>query len=204
MNFGPNVTLLSILAFSGLAALAGCAAAPATDGASTTSDLTAASVTPAHFACTAPKAVDLDIVTTRTSVKVTATPGDNSATGRIRADGHASLGGFLSEDHGSYSIKLDADMLRGEAGRAVLTDDEPGDSPSDDTYTCKLAGDDGAVKMCGQSALGSGHLQPGAEGGPDSKSVVKCKPGFTLCRIDPNGPDNDVCGDADDCFACSR
>jgi hypothetical protein len=56
--------------------------------------------------------------------------------------------------------------------------------------------------MCRDGALADGHLQPAKKGGPDSKSIVSCDSGYTLCRIDPKGPDNDVCGDADHCFAC--
>jgi hypothetical protein len=139
-------------------------------------------------------------------VKVTVVPGDTSATGRLRSDGQADLGEFISEDHETYSIKLDAKMLRGEAGRAVLTTEEPDGPAGVDNYTCELASGSGASapKMCRDGALADGHLQPGKKGGPDSKSVVSCESGYTLCRIDPNGPDNDVCGDADDCFACSR
>jgi hypothetical protein len=203
---GRSFFLFSSLIVSAAVALAGCAAdvpdASSVDGASAA--LTTVSVTPAKFECKAPQAIDLEIVTTRTKVTVTAKPGDNDASGTLHADGHADLGGFLSEDHGTYSIKLDAKMLRGEAGRAVLSDEEPGDDVQNDTYTCELAANDAPVKTCRDGALASSHLQPGKKGGPDAKSVVACEPGFTLCRIDPNGPDNDVCGDPDDCFACSK
>jgi hypothetical protein len=200
------LTLIASFALAALFALEGCAADPGSPNDEATADLSAVSVTPAHFSCTAPHSVDLDVVTAHASVKVTAVPGDTSATGRLRSDGSANLGEFLSEDHETYSIKLDAKMLRGEAGRAVLTTEEPDGPPAVDDYTCELAsgGAGSAPKMCRDGALADGHLQPGRKGGPDSKSVVSCDAGYTLCRIDPNGPDNDVCGDADDCFACSR
>jgi hypothetical protein len=199
---------LSLVPCFVVAALAGCAADAAdspTDASSTSADLSSVNVTPAHFRCSAPASIDFDVLTTKTEVRVTAIPGDNDAIGRLHADGHADLGNFLSMDHGAYSIRLDAKMLRGEAGHAVLTDDEPGDPPDVETYSCKLtSNDDGTPKMCGTGALADGHLQPGKAGGPDSRDVVKCEAGYTLCQIDPDGSDNDVCGDADDCFACSR
>jgi hypothetical protein len=58
------------------------------------------------------------------------------------------------------------------------------------------------VPMCKRGALGS--LQPGPKGGPDARSRVSCEAGFALCRVDPDGSDNDVCGDPTDCFACTR
>jgi hypothetical protein len=56
-----------------------------------------------------------------------------------------------------------------------------------------------STPMCPE---GLGNLQPGKKGGPDAKKLVSCEEGFSLCRVDPKGSDNDVCGDADDCFAC--
>jgi hypothetical protein len=60
------------------------------------------------------------------------------------------------------------------------------------------------VPTCAAGGLGSSHLQPGTAGGPDAKSVVKCEAGYALCRIDPHGSDNDVCGDALNCYACTK
>ena len=57
---------------------------------------------------------------------------------------------------------------------------------------------------CADDALSSGKLQPGARGGPDARSAVSCASGYALCRVDPKGPNNDVCSDAEDCYACSR
>jgi hypothetical protein len=192
------------LGFSAFVALPGCGAGTSADASTTSADLTRVSIVPAHFHCSAPKAVDLDVVTTRTEVKVTDLPGDTKATGRLHANGSADLGEFISEDHETYSIKLDAKMLRGEPGHAVLTTNEPDGPAGTDTYTCVLASVESTPKTCPDSALADGHLQPGTKGGPDSKGVVTCEQGYTMCRIDPNGPDNDVCGDPDDCFACSR
>jgi hypothetical protein len=61
-----------------------------------------------------------------------------------------------------------------------------------------------AVKTCDDGALASSRLQAGAQGGPDAKASVKCDAGYSLCRIDPKGKDNDVCTDPNDCYACSK
>jgi hypothetical protein len=197
----PRTALFSSLAIA-VVSLAACAS-PSGDIANESSSELVAAVVPAHFTCTGANLIPLDVVTTRTRVKVSVDHSDITASAPLRADGHAALGGFLSEDHGTFSIKLDAKMLHGQPGNAILTDEEPGDGPSDDTYTCKLATAND-VAMCRAGALASGHLQPGKKGGPDSRDVVVCDAGYSLCRIDPKGSDNDVCGDADDCFACSR
>lgn len=39
-------------------------------------------------------------------------------------------------------------------------------------------------------------------GGPGARSRVTCTAGYALCQVDPHGPDNDVCSNAGDCFAC--
>jgi hypothetical protein len=57
-------------------------------------------------------------------------------------------------------------------------------------------------KTCSPGALGS--LQPGSTGGPDRQSIVSCTAGYTLCKIDPNGSDGDVCSDPNDCYACTK
>ena len=133
--------LPSLIACAALASVA-CAAQPSSttdDGAE--QDLTAASLTAAHFTCTGDQLIALDVLTTaKGRVKVTAEPStDLVSSGKLRKNGSANLGEFLSEDHGSFAIKLDADMLGGRAGHAVLTDDEPGDPASSDTYSCALA-----------------------------------------------------------------
>ncbi len=60
------------------------------------------------------------------------------------------------------------------------------------------------IPLCGEGALGSDALQSGKKGGPDARAKVSCASGYDLCRVDPKGPDNDVCSDAKDCFACTR
>jgi hypothetical protein len=72
------------------------------------------------------------------------------------------------------------------------------------TLLCACKDTSAKVKTCSDVALASGHLQPGASGGPDARGAISCESGYTLCRIDPQGKDNDVCSDADDCYACSR
>ncbi len=71
-----------------------------------------------------------------------------------------------------------------------------------DSTACTCVPDE--VPFCAPGALGSGSLQPGAAGGPDARANVACAAGYSLCQIDPNGSDNDVCGDAFDCFACTK
>ena len=61
-----------------------------------------------------------------------------------------------------------------------------------------------AVPLCDNGALSSEQLQPGVEGGPGAKKSTKCVAGYSLCRVDPKGPDNDVCSEPTDCFACSK
>jgi hypothetical protein len=102
--------------------------------------LAALHVTPAKFVCHAPQSLDLEVKTSASGhVKVTVTPGDTSASGKLDEQGSADIGQFISEDHGEFTVKLDAAMLRGEAGSLVLTDSEPGDEPFDSPYACDLA-----------------------------------------------------------------
>ena len=77
---------------------------------------------------------------------------------------------------------------------------------SDSTATGGGSADEvrSGVVTCDPGALASDRLQPDASGGPDAKSNVTCDSGYTLCRVDPNGPDNDVCSDPTDCYACSK
>ncbi len=60
------------------------------------------------------------------------------------------------------------------------------------------------IPLCGAGALASEALQPGAKGGPDARTKVSCSSGYALCRIDPKGPDNDVCTSATNCYACTH
>jgi hypothetical protein len=118
-----------------------CSANPSQSSNGVEDDLTASARTAAHFRCTGANLVSLDVVTTaKGRVKVTELPStDIVSSGKLRKDGSANLGEFSSEDHGTFTIKLDGQMLEGRAGTAVLTDEEPGDGPMADTYQCSLA-----------------------------------------------------------------
>lgn len=82
------------------------------------------------------------------------------------------------------------------------------DPNGSDAETCKSAGDcfacmpalHGAptVPRC---ALSLDRAQP-KNGGPAARSRVTCTAAYTLCQVDPHGPDNDACSNASDCFAC--
>lgn len=50
-------------------------------------------------------------------------------------------------------------------------------------------------------ALSLGRAQP-KNGGPAARSRVTCTNGYSLCQVDPHGPDNDSCSNASDCYAC--
>jgi hypothetical protein len=78
------------------------------------------------------------------------------------------------------------------------TDDDTGGASADISAAAAAS-----APLCGDGALATGRLQAGPKGGPDGHTHVSCTAGFSLCKIDPKGPDNDVCGDPNDCFACS-
>jgi hypothetical protein len=103
------------------------------------------------------------------------------------------FGGFGGHGCQDGSAKAECTHLGGQWCRSYV-----------DNQVLLCACKERAMKTCGQGALASGHLQTGSKGGPDARSAVHCESGFTLCRVDPHGPDNDVCGNADDCYACSR
>jgi hypothetical protein len=76
--------------------------------------------------------------TAKGSVTVTTVIGKNSAHGKLKSNRKADLGSFLSEDAGEYYVTLDADMLAGRSGKAILDDaHEGGDDPDYlTTYDC--------------------------------------------------------------------
>jgi hypothetical protein len=129
----PPYRVVSLLA---VLALTACSGASGEDAADDTSDLTGA-VTPASFACTAPNSVDLAVVTHGTK-SVTVSANGVSATGHLNSHNTVSLGAFLSEDNGSFTIKLGASMLRGSAGNATLSEIEEGDPAVATSYACRV------------------------------------------------------------------
>ena len=89
----------------------------------------------------------------------------------------ANLGGFLSEDDGTFTIKLDSKMMRGQASSATLTDSEPDKSPIVTKYSCTLNASAGIGEHCGEldDCKGNEGIVGCSASGSNETNLDSCK-----------------------------